>query len=146
MHRMLLMVLSIAIYSLTGCGSSGGEVEATGVVLMDGNPLDGALVRFIPAEGTKGAGGAGNTDSSGKFTISSPQGLKKILPGKYKVVVSKTNVRQPKEGEKMVLIDSDIKELLPPIYSNQDRTILSYTVESPTKPIEIKLEGKPAKK
>jgi hypothetical protein len=142
--RSIRVLLALAGFGLmAGCGSGSGETEVSGVVLMDGQPLSGAVVLFVPAEGTKGPGSRGATDAEGKFTLVNPQGVKGAIPGKYKVTVSKTNAREPKEGEKMVITDArDIQETLPAIYSNLEKTSLTATVESGGKPIELRLESK----
>ncbi len=65
-------VLSLAVIVLpgfAGCGGGGPAVETvTGVVLLDGKPVDGATVSFVPAGG--GMFASGLTAADGTFTLS----------------------------------------------------------------------------
>jgi len=56
------------------------------VVLLDGKPLAGATVQFVPQE--KGRDATGETDKSGQFVMSTFQPRDGVLPGNYKVVIS----------------------------------------------------------
>ena len=68
-----------------GCaGQTTTPVE--GVVLLDGKPLVGATVQFVPQE--KGRDATGETDKSGQFVMSTFQPRDGVLPGSYKVVIS----------------------------------------------------------
>jgi hypothetical protein len=76
-----------------GCNSSGGNlpktVPASGVVTLDGKPVDGAQVILVPAvEGKTGAFGV--TDGSGRFKLRAYEQKDGAIPGDYKVQVSKT--------------------------------------------------------
>jgi hypothetical protein len=82
-------VASAAIYVLAallaGCGGSRTS-PVEGVVLLDGQPLVGASVQFVP-QGT-GRDATGQTDAGGKFTMSTFKPQDGVLPGEYKVVIS----------------------------------------------------------
>src|SRR5437016_11335642 len=68
-----------------GCaGQTTTPVE--GVVLLDGKPLVGATVQFVPQE--KGRDATGETDKSGQFVMSTFKPRDGVLPGSYKVVIS----------------------------------------------------------
>ena len=78
---------------VVGCGSPGSNlpktVPASGVVTLDGKPVDGAQVVLIPAaEGTTGATGV--TDSSGRFSLRAYPEKEGAIPGEDKAQVSKT--------------------------------------------------------
>jgi hypothetical protein len=75
----------LAALVAAGVGCSGSESAVEGVVTLDGQPVDKAVVTFNPAEG--GRPSAGQTGSDGKFKLS-----EKLKPGTYKVTVSKRNV------------------------------------------------------
>ncbi len=135
----------LALCLASGCG--GGTVPTipvNGVVTMDDKPLDGAAVTFYAEAG--GIGGQARTGSDGKFVIVGGDGKSQgLAPGKYKVTVSKMAL--PANGQEPVgaITDADIKNDLPPIYSNPTQTKLSFSVTGDGKPIEIKLESKPKK-
>ncbi len=84
---------------LTGCGSGVKKpdwpegVDASGAVQMDGKPLEMALVNFIPEGETTGPGATGMTDSVGDYSLmhrdANGKMAKGVIPGKYKVMISK---------------------------------------------------------
>jgi hypothetical protein len=70
---------------LVGCGKARTS-PVEGVVLLDGKPLAGASVMFVP-QGT-GRDATGQTDASGQFAMSTFQPRDGVIPGSYKVVIS----------------------------------------------------------
>jgi hypothetical protein len=70
---------------LVGCGSA-KTTPVEGVVLLDGKPLAGASIQFVP-QGT-GRDATGETDKSGQFMMSTFKPRDGMLPGSYKVVIS----------------------------------------------------------
>ena len=97
-----LIVLGIAcLASMVGCG---GEVTdsrprypASGTVLLEGAPVDGAVVAFVLQEGNGTA--VAMTDEFGKFQLNLPPGKKGIPAGKYKISVRKTSASAPEVKE-----------------------------------------------
>lgn len=80
---------------LLGCGGGGGgenlpaTVDASGVVLLDGTPVEGASVVFVPvAPGTYPA--FASTDSRGGFSLKAFEAKTGAVPGSYQVQLSKT--------------------------------------------------------
>src|SRR5262245_34491084 len=88
MRRFLLLSLLLVV---GGCKDSdtGDLVPVTGTVTLDGKDLANAVLRFEPTGETKGQGGIGVTDASGKFAIKGRNGKEGVPPGTYKVVISK---------------------------------------------------------
>lgn len=96
--KSLTLVSSVLAITL-GVGCSGGEdewtrnlpetVNASGFLLMDGKPLEGATLVLIPSDGGKHAANA-VSDSSGAFEFKAFPSKEGAVPGKYKVTVSKT--------------------------------------------------------
>jgi hypothetical protein len=84
------MVLASWVSMVSGCGDEPRLVAVSGNVTLDGQPLEGATLSFVPV--------AGNTVSTAGSDVTGPQGNFKIThngraglaPGKYKVLVSKT--------------------------------------------------------
>ena len=71
--------------ALVGCGGSKlSPVE--GVVLLDGKPVAGATIQFVPQGSGKDA--TGETDKDGQFVMSTFQPRDGVVPGTYKVVIS----------------------------------------------------------
>ena len=87
-----------ALATFIGCGGPRGfdTVEATGVVTLDGQSVDGADVVFQPA-GAGGKAATGLTDASGKFTLTTINAGDGAMPGSYKVTVVK--IKRAPRGE-----------------------------------------------
>jgi hypothetical protein len=75
---------------VVGCGDGPALVPVAGVVTLDGKPLEGATLSFIPAPGNV-VSTAGNdaTGPTGNFKMTF-NGRSGLAPGKYSVLVSKT--------------------------------------------------------
>ena len=61
------LLVACACLALPGCGTESGTAKVTGVVTLDGKPVDGAAVGFIGRGGARLA--TAQTDSAGKFTL-----------------------------------------------------------------------------
>jgi hypothetical protein len=79
------------ILGLSGCGGDGlRRVAIQGKLTAKGVPIGDATVLFMPVDATKGEGGIGTTDRDGNFLLTgSRRGDRGIVPGKYKVRVSR---------------------------------------------------------
>ncbi|MCC6420631.1 MAG: carboxypeptidase regulatory-like domain-containing protein, partial [Gemmataceae bacterium] len=86
MRRAWFAVLATVV--LVGCGSK-AVIPVNGIVTMDGVPLDGAAVTFFPDGKAATLGGMARTGSDGKFVITGAKGEAGLVPGSYKVTVSK---------------------------------------------------------
>ncbi|MBO0697846.1 MAG: carboxypeptidase regulatory-like domain-containing protein [Zavarzinella sp.] len=111
----LAVVLAVA-----GCGGSTGRVS--GVVTLDGQPLEGATVSFSPVSAGEVGGSTGKTDAKGRYTLRTVLGDSPgAAVGKHKVTISlyRENPNNP---------DQAGKELVPPRYSDPARTELTFDV------------------
>jgi hypothetical protein len=99
--------------------------------LIDNEPIGGVSISFTPADGTKGTGGFGATDSTGAYSLKHRSGAVGIEPGEYKVVISR--YAQP-DGSPIPAgksaADVGAVELLPASYSSVEETTLTATVPS----------------
>ncbi|QDU73347.1 hypothetical protein Pan97_03170 [Bremerella volcania] len=77
---MLALGMALALMLCSGCGGSAGEI--TGRVMLDGRPLNGAIIKFKP-KGNPEAKEVTAEVNGGSFTI--PSG--RIAPGDYYVMV-----------------------------------------------------------
>jgi hypothetical protein len=86
----------------SGCGADTSHlpktVPAVGVVTLDGKPLDGAQVVFV-GEAANSTGAFGATDANGRFSLRAFTEKEGVVPGSYKVQVSKTIVKQLSPSE-----------------------------------------------
>jgi len=131
---------------LVGCGSPGPGIPLTpvaGTVTLDGNPVAEAKVTFVPQVETKGNGGWALTDSTGKYSLKTPQGAAGVPDGQYKVTVSlrrNPDGTLPKADEPP--IESKARETLPPIYSSESKTTLQAAVSAGSKQFDFALKAK----
>jgi DNA-directed RNA polymerase subunit RPC12/RpoP len=142
----ILFFLALGVVLALFWGSSAGQV--TGVVTLDGEPLVGAEVIFRgekeklgPFKGTTIAGGQykliGNTAAG-------------IPLGSYKVTV--THLAPKGKGVVMPTTPVEIAKLkaegklintIPPMYSDEQKTPLVYTVKSGSNPLDLPLKKGP---
>jgi hypothetical protein len=93
MRRSTLVVLSVVLFA-AGCGESGPQlVPVHGRVTLDGKPLAGKTVKFIPEKETPGQGAGGNTDADGNYTLlavrpGATRDRPGVPPGAYRVIVT----------------------------------------------------------
>jgi hypothetical protein len=93
MQRLPMTWLLLTACAL-GCGGSGRPklVSVTGTVTLDGKPLEGAIVAFLPDVDAKAKykrPSSGITDASGKFTLGTYDKTDGAPVGKYKVGIQK---------------------------------------------------------
>jgi hypothetical protein len=152
-----------AVITAVGCGGA-SFVPVTGTVTLDGKPLAGAAVNFTPATAGQGQVAQGQTDESGKFTLSSVGGLGAV-PGSYKIGVSKlegaaagstlkgdsakaaagaaptgTTLSGPGGGP-MAGPPAQPKSAVPAKYVNPDQSGLTAEVKSGMAPITLELKS-----
>jgi hypothetical protein len=145
-----------------GCGSSGPRtVKINGTVTLDGKPLEGALVTFIP-EAKDGHLATGRTDTGGHFQLTTFNTDDGALAGQYKVTVAKTEESkdsttktpdQMSDDEKMKMFmrmspkgrnqeaKKKLASLIPAVYSDQSKTPLKETVPPPNGKVELSLSA-----
>jgi len=80
-----LALLAAAVLGATsGCG--GGDYgSVSGTVTLDGQPLSGAQVMFMPDEG--GGPSFGETDTSGKYVLTHNSGSRGAVIGAHSVAI-----------------------------------------------------------
>lgn len=154
MNRRLLLLAPLMMMTY-GCSGDEGNpdvsptrVSVKGLVRLDGKPLQGAVVVFLPAEDGKGTLTQGETREDGTYELlymTEPGGT---APGRYKVVVSylvapggtpqglgpRSSMTPPESFHKA-------KELLPARYSEPTRTELTAVVPNSGGAIEHDLTG-----
>lgn len=85
-------IAGAAALALTCCLGCGGDGPAThpvsGVVTLDGTPVEGATVTFHPA-GSEGRSATGTTDASGKYELSTMARGDGAMLGSYRVTIAK---------------------------------------------------------
>ncbi|QDU77957.1 hypothetical protein Pan97_50360 [Bremerella volcania] len=153
MHkRTSALMMSICLglgTALLGC-SGNGMLPVEGTVTLDGQPLDGAAISFVPAEG--GRPSTGQTDDQGHFTLASYTAGDGVPPGEYKVTVVKLDTRRQAEAapveegteadqQVMGNIEQAVKFLTPMKYSSPATTDLKVEVKANMEPVQIDLKS-----
>lgn len=127
-----VLVLLVWVCAMPGCADqSSGEV--TGMVRVDGTPIESGAITFIPADGATST--AGGTIKAGRYSV-------RVPVGKFKVSIS-----MPRETHKKKLYaaaDSPemamYQEGLPARYN--ERTELELEVKSGSNTKDWDLQGK----
>ncbi len=128
------IVLAMALTSMSACRSRPSDQPdlgtVTGVVTMDGAPLEGALVSFAPAEGRASQG---VTDAEGKYELVYIGNTKGAKVGSHRVHITT-----------YIADDSDpdarkIKETIPAKYHKD--TVLTAEVKEGTNTFDFALES-----
>ena len=118
----ICVVVSASLLFLPGCGPH--ESSVTGVVTLDGNPLDTGNVAFHPEEGGAVAYGSIGSDGSYRIKTGAAQGLK---PGPYVVTVvaneDPPDVIDESRGEVVP------ERFTPEIYARKDTSPLQVTIQ-----------------
>ncbi len=154
--RGLLVVgcaLAIGLLFVSGCGGGASRnlpatVPASGYVFLDGNPVEGAAVVFIPEDIQSGNPAQAITNASGYFDLQI-EGKKGAVPGRYVVQVAKT-LEVPMEGglpgggESEDFRAVTYKNVLPAKYANIATSSLKVEIpESGIKDIKLELSSQP---
>ena len=84
----------MTVVLLAGCG--GGLAPVSGTVTLDGEPVAGAKVTFLPAG--PGIPATGTTDATGRYELRIGSGRTGVPRGRYGVTVSKLKVSTVTQG------------------------------------------------
>jgi hypothetical protein len=160
LRRMPFFAVLVAWFGACGCSQSPLPVKGQLVWEDSGKPIDGANVRFVPMSGTQEA--VGVTDKDGAFTLVSTGGTNGVLPGEYKIVVTKTTITGavptgkgggetgPSDEEKANMMKGMMKKQgsgpprvtdpIPEMYRNEEKTPLREKVSRSDQKIELKIK------
>jgi hypothetical protein len=130
----LSIALLIGLSLLAGCGStSSGPATApvTGVVTLNGAPVEGAVLLFTPPSAESGfAGAQASTRPDGTFEVRIELDMGKtskagLPPGDYRVSVTKLELEPGQSGPM-----KPPQNVLPPRYATAESTPLTVTVKA----------------
>lgn len=132
------LMCSLVVFN--GCGSSDGRVPISGVVELDGKPLEGATVAFVSSSGASMS--AAFTDNQGKFQT-------RVAAGKNKVSIAKVDpnavpVTEMSEEDMLMGTDEEVaksavkaKGALPTRYGDPNTSGLEFDIASGMAPLNI---------
>ena len=164
MHRSSFRLVALAVvvaFGMSGCGGTKEKpVKVEGVVLLDGQPLGGATVRYLPMDG-KGQSAYGLTEDDGTFHLSCQNGIEGAFRGQYKVVITKGAEQtidvpaDPKAaqemadrmmrgavGKKKQASRAKPSSILPAEYADEAKTPLKEIVPPPEGKATLKLQSR----
>ncbi|MCR9296183.1 MAG: carboxypeptidase-like regulatory domain-containing protein [bacterium] len=171
MLRQTLACAALALF--VGCGSSNPPTaQVTGTVTLDGNPVEGATVLFIPDDASNKAATA-STQADGTYALTTFEAGDGAMPGSYKVKVHKfdlpegghnpygesptaEDVKPMTQEEELAAMEAaysaaaakpsqkeeKAKNALPQKYADQNTSGLSYTVTDSGGTYDIALTSK----
>jgi hypothetical protein len=152
--NLALSILVTAGIVLTGCPNSRpATYRVTGTVTMQGKPLAGAVVTFVPTS-NEGAAASAITDSEGKYALTTWQAGDGARPGDYHVKVSKQEETavDPSKMVRNVPLEEDqkyvestkprppAKILVPSKYLDESTSGLSHTVPKASSTFDIEIK------
>lgn len=126
--------MCVATLACVGCG--GAESTVSGVVTLDGTPVDLGDVTFYPAQTGKGQAASGDITSGGEYTIQAGQ-TGGLPAGEYLVrVVSRGEPTPHPQGGP----PTPGKSLLPPRYGDASTSGLRFEVQPGSNEINLELK------
>ncbi len=121
--------------ALSGCSPADGRLPVSGVVICDGEPLEGANIAFVGGGG--GSFGTASTDSSGRFSLRAVPGVNKISVSAMDMSKADEWAEIPEEdtlmgdeAEQREAMKNMPKPLVAQRYFNSDTSGLEVTVEA----------------
>ena len=119
------------------------QYPVSGTISLDGKPLGGAGIMFLPRGDTRGNGAMAMTDPTGKYTLKTDHGGLGAPEGEYAVTISKVVNR---DGTPYVpnpdVAEAGERETLPGTYSDSMKTILKANVPKGGDTINFELKSK----
>jgi hypothetical protein len=126
--------LAVALTISAGCGS-GQEASVTGLVTLDGAPVERGRIMFVPAE--SGAGAFATIKPDGKYAArtGSASGLE---PGDYLIAVQSRgdSIRDPKGGPPL-----PGKLLTPKKYAQSRTSEFQISIEPGSNEVDFELKS-----
>jgi len=141
-RRMTLAIVTV-LMTLAGCGREGPEtVSVSGIVTLDGNPVAGASVMFMPQSAGRPA--TGLTDEEGRFQLTTFGDEDGALVGLHRVTVTlikTTGFLADKDGLSGGLAPEGAREewIVPQRYSNPETSGLTAEVRDGMVPVKLEL-------
>ncbi|MDR1959080.1 MAG: carboxypeptidase-like regulatory domain-containing protein [Planctomycetaceae bacterium] len=146
----------LILTGISGCGTEGKGLRVEyveGVISLEGKPLPGASVTFIPlAEdgAMEAAGGYSNENGVYRLTSGNGNSEKGAVLGEYRVLVSKIEAKDLTEGKEYGTSTGYAKtftqkQLLPSVYQDRTKSPLRATVKKgKNKGLDFDLKSNPS--
>lgn len=151
-HR-LWFAAPVLFATLAGCGQRVVRYPVEGVVTLDGKPVEGASVAFMPK--AKGCLGVAATDAEGRFALKEMDRYEGVMPGEYRVAVflaeyseaKRRRVPRGTDGDEaqtatIEIVESEpriVRYVVPQRYGKAETSGLQCEVTGPTKGLTLAL-------
>ncbi|MDR2115259.1 MAG: carboxypeptidase-like regulatory domain-containing protein [Planctomycetaceae bacterium] len=139
----LFPTLLLFVVAITGCGSGIKYLPVTGTLTIDGVPMEGVTLSFVPISG--GTTASATTNAQGEFSVTTSN-HNGCISGEYNIIVFKLEQSQlpaasqtsvgPPHGPPV------IKNLLPPKFAKTETSGLHTTIEPDMKPLVLNIKTK----
>ncbi|MFO0877743.1 MAG: carboxypeptidase-like regulatory domain-containing protein [Gemmataceae bacterium] len=136
-RKLLVLALSLATgVTLLGCGKGGGNregmpvsptVPVTGIVRYQGKPVGSASITLQSLDGKIFA--RGNSDAAGVFNLSTYKPQDGAPPGKYKVMVAVSTVKEIAPGVLAPEPEGGFKSPIPTKYADFSKSDILVDVK-----------------
>ncbi|MDR1140152.1 MAG: hypothetical protein LBL62_00570 [Planctomycetaceae bacterium] len=129
-QKLFFVIVSFSFLILSGCRSGVSfPVEAVeGIVTLDGQPVEGAVLTFVPVHSTEGKAAYARTDETGIYKLTAFNGGKSragTMTGHYIVsILKEVPVREPTakelsdQAEKGIEISIPLRSVIPERYND----------------------------
>ena len=128
------VALACAVQLFVGCGQEVQIATVKGQVVMDGNPVAGALVVFQPEHGRPSNG---KTDDQGQYELNYSQSEKGAVVGLHSVRITTGQAASTSEGK---VVQAAVPEKLPARYNSKSE--LTADVTAGDNEVDFTLESK----
>lgn len=140
-NRIVLVAIGATVWACSlgaGCRSGVELLPVSGVVTLDGKPVEQATVLFKPETGPVAYG---QTDAAGRFELSTA-GRKGAVPGKHKVSITKTKVTGVGNDEMVDPEKVKTEWIVPQKFTDPDKSGLTAEVARGKTTFEFHLKSK----
>jgi len=112
---------------LLGCGGSGVELATVeGTITVEGRPLSGGFVRFMPINGGRTA--SGRTDKDGHYTMQYSVHDDGVLVGPARVAITTGSLEDPKHSNETIAFEFNHESKLEVNVENK-RNVFDFDVK-----------------
>jgi hypothetical protein len=136
-------LLCALLVGVSGCGAKQQFAPVSGVVKLDGAPVAGLVVEFLPDPdtGTHGPRSSGTTDAEGRFHLVCDNQQDGAVVGSHRVLIQDTRSFPPprgREGKAAAIPPSRVPER----YRKATDTPLRQEVKAEPQTITLEVSGK----
>lgn len=134
-HWCVFLLVALLVIVHSGCGGNGESAIVTGVVTLDGAPLERGIVTFAGATDSLGAPASGQIQGDGSYQVQIGQSGK-VIAGEYVVTVAARapSIESPNGGP-----PTPGPLLTPEKYTDANRSGLRYHIRPGRNVIDIAL-------